>query len=171
MNKNSTTAAFRSVEEQIEKVCSRINTPESYQYQQNVVLSQLIKHVFNGIHARTNEALREYDLNPVSFAALMMLFGQVHETLNPSALAQTTGESRANVTRICDELVNKSLLKRAANLEDRRRIDLQLAPAGEETVQQLLPVMRQRVHSVFNVLSLEERLILEGLLKRVLNEL
>jgi MarR family transcriptional repressor of emrRAB len=172
MNKlTATPISFKTVEEKLDKVCARINSPESYQYRQHVLLSLLMKHVANGIHTSTNDALREHELNPVSFAALMMLFGQERETINPSELAQATGESRANVTRICDELVSKGLLKRAANLDDRRRIDLQLAATGEECVLQLLPVLRQRVHSVFDVLNEQERKTLENLLKRVLNEL
>ncbi|WP_169741316.1 MarR family transcriptional regulator [Andreprevotia chitinilytica] len=167
MNKITTTPeSFQPVEEKINRVCGRM--PGSNK--QNVLLVHLVKHVYAGLHSRMNEALREYELNSVSFQALMMLFGDPERSLNPSELAEATGESRANVTRICDELVAKGLLERTPNQDDRRRVDLRLAKAGEDEVYQLLPLLRQRCHVVFDVLDQDEKNVLESLLKRVLCE-
>ncbi|SMC27527.1 MarR family transcriptional regulator, negative regulator of the multidrug operon emrRAB [Andreprevotia lacus DSM 23236] len=172
MNKHYITpASFKSTEDKIDQVCQRMQDPEADATRQNVLLTHLIKHVYAGLHARMTDALREHDLNPVSFTALMMLFSQCHSTLNPSQLAEATGESRANVTRICDELVAKGLLERAPNPDDRRRVDLRLASGGDDNVRQLLPILRNRVHMVFNTLNEAERDTLESLLKRVLSEL
>ncbi|BCL76993.1 hypothetical protein JHS3_27290 [Jeongeupia sp. HS-3] len=170
-NKISTPLCFVPVEEKIDRVCLRAQSPNLQETRQNVVLSHLIRHIQLAQATQSNAFLREYELNAVSFTALMMLFSSPETALNPSELADATGESRANVTRICDELVAKQLLTRAPNGEDRRRVDLRLAPEGDELVQRFLPQMRDRVHNVFNVLSKDERNTLESLLKRVLTEL
>ncbi|WP_159673703.1 MarR family transcriptional regulator [Andreprevotia sp. IGB-42] len=164
--KDTIPASFRAVEDKINLVCRRI--PENSV--QNVVLIHLVKHLQAALHSRMSDVLREHELNPVSFTALMMLFSKPNEALNPSELAEASGESRANVTRICDELVAKGLLERAPNPDDRRRVDLRLAAAGDDEVMKLLPVLRQRVHNVFNVLEQDEKDQLERLLKRVLTE-
>ncbi|WP_432722809.1 MarR family transcriptional regulator [Jeongeupia wiesaeckerbachi] len=166
-----TPISFAPVEQKIDRVCERATAPDVLQARQNVILSHLVRHIQTAQAARSNTFLREYELNAVSFTALMMLFSSPECALNPSELADATGESRANVTRICDELVAKQLLTRSPNGEDRRRVDLRLAPEGEDLVQRFLPQMRDRVHNVFNVLSEDERDTLENLLKRVLTEL
>ncbi|MBM3115749.1 MarR family transcriptional regulator [Jeongeupia naejangsanensis] len=169
--KAGTPISFAPVEQKIDRVCARVTAPDVPQTRQHVVLSHLIRHIQTAQAARSNAFLREYELNAVSFTALMMLFSSPECALNPSELADATGESRANVTRICDELVSKQLLTRTPNAEDRRRVDLRLALEGDELVQRFLPQMRDRVHNVFNVLSQDERDTLENLLKRVLTEL
>ncbi len=128
----------------------------------------LLQHIAGGLNSRMNEVLREYNLNRISFLALVMLVSSGGKPLNPSDLAEATGESRANVTRICDELVAKSLLRREPNPEDRRRIDLYLAPQGEELVQRTLPKIQNHAFSPFNDLTAEERDLLEAILKKLL---
>ncbi|AOY01118.1 MarR family winged helix-turn-helix transcriptional regulator [Jeongeupia sp. USM3] len=167
----ATPLCFVPVEDKIDRVCARATAPDARQTRQNVILTHLIRHIQMAQAAQSNAFLREYELNAVSFTALMMLFSSPECALNPSELADATGESRANVTRICDELVAKKLLTRSPNGEDRRRVDLRLAPEGDELVQRFLPQMRDRVHNVFNVLSDDERDTLENLLKRILTEL
>ncbi|WP_187360045.1 MarR family transcriptional regulator [Chitinolyticbacter meiyuanensis] len=162
-----TPRCFIPVEEKIGRVCARLPGANP----QHVTLSQLFKHIQGRLHERMHAVLREHNLNPVSFVALTMLYSAPDTVLNPSELADATGESRANVTRICDELVSRGLLSREPNAEDRRRIDLRMAEAGGELVQMLLPQLQLRVHSAYNVLSQDEKLQLEALLKKVLGAL
>ncbi|UXY16033.1 MarR family transcriptional regulator [Chitiniphilus purpureus] len=168
MNQDAHTPdCFRSVEHKIGLACDRLPGCS----RQHALLSQLLRHVQGRLHDRMHEVLREHGLNPVSFSALTMLYSAPDSVLNPSDLAQATSESRANVTRICDELVARGLLLRAHNDEDRRRIDLRLACDGAHLVESLLPVLQARVHSVYDVLQPHEKDQLETLLKRVLGAL
>ncbi|TJZ68593.1 MarR family transcriptional regulator [Chitiniphilus eburneus] len=158
---------FLPVEEKINRVCMRLPCAD----RQHVVLTQLFKHIHGRLHERMNVVLREHNVNPVSFTALTMLYSAPDTVLNPSDLADSTGESRANVTRICDELVARGLLSREPNAEDRRRIDLRLAPDGSALVEALLPTLQSRVHSTYNVLNTKEKEQLERLMKKVLGAL
>ncbi|WP_255988316.1 MarR family transcriptional regulator [Chitinolyticbacter albus] len=162
-----TPRCFIPVEEKIGRVCARLPGSNA----QHVMLSQLFKHIQGRLHERMHAVLREHNVNPVSFVALTMLYSAPDSLLNPSELAEASGESRANVTRICDELVLRGMLSREPNSDDRRRIDLRLAPAGAELVQMLLPQLQLRVHAAYNVLSADEKQQLEGLLKKVLGAL
>ncbi|GAB7127995.1 MarR family winged helix-turn-helix transcriptional regulator [Amantichitinum ursilacus] len=155
---------FADIENRIERVCARVPGSD----RQPVLLKMLLQHIAGGLNSRMNEVLREYNLNRISFLALVMLVSSGGKPLNPSDLAEATGESRANVTRICDELVAKSLLRREPNPEDRRRIDLYLAPQGEELVQRTLPKIQNHAFSPFNDLTAEERDLLEAILKKLL---
>ncbi|GGP23706.1 MarR family transcriptional regulator [Silvimonas iriomotensis] len=156
--------SFADIENRIDRVCSRV--PGSNR--QAVLLKMLLQHVAGGFNSRMNQVLREYGLNRISFLALIMLVSSQGKPLNPSDLAEATGESRANVTRICDELVAKELLSREPNPEDRRRIDLYLAPHGDELVKELLPKIQDYAFVAFKVLSDDERDQLEVILKKLL---
>ncbi|GGP25506.1 MarR family transcriptional regulator [Silvimonas amylolytica] len=156
--------SFADIENRIDRVCSRV--PGSNR--QAVLLKMLLQHVAGGFNSRMNQVLREYGLNRISFLALIMLVSSQGKPLNPSDLAEATGESRANVTRICDELVAKELLSREPNPEDRRRIDLYLAPHGDELVKELLPKIQDYAFVAFQVLSEGERDQLESILKKLL---
>ncbi|MBV1776762.1 MarR family transcriptional regulator [Burkholderiaceae bacterium DAT-1] len=164
---NLTPPRFVPVEKRIAQVCTRLPEPEF----RNVVLKHLVKHINDLMVTDANHIFRKNGLNHVSFSALLMLYRAELETINPSGLSEVTGESRANVTRICDDLVAKGLLIRDPNPEDRRRIDLRLAPAGAELMEALLPHMRDRLCKAFACFSDEEKVLLEGLLKRLLSEL
>ena len=156
--------SFADIESRIDRVCSRVPGSD----RQGVLLKMLLQHIAGGLNARMNEVLREFNLNRISFLALVMLVSSGGKPLNPSDLADATGESRANVTRICDELVAKSLLRREPNPEDRRRIDLYLAPHGEELVDRAMPKIQNYAFAPFCELSAEERNLLESMLKRLL---
>ena len=159
--------SFAPVEARLIRICSRLPAHN----RQDVLLKHLLKHVAAGLADDMDTQLKAHGLNNVSFTALMMLYNSDITTLNPSDLSAATGESRANVTRICDELVAKELLTRAPNAEDRRRIDLMLAPLGRAAVERLLPVMRERLESMFQPFAEEEKTTLEYLLKRLLHQI
>ncbi|WP_051229479.1 MarR family winged helix-turn-helix transcriptional regulator [Paludibacterium yongneupense] len=135
---------------------------------QLLMLRVLMKLITADLNERMREVLREHDFHPVSFTALIMLINSNGAPLNPSELSDMTGESRANTTRICDELVASGYLERHANPEDRRRVDLFLAPAGEEAARTLLPAVHSRVLAPLKSLTATDRDGLEATLKHLL---
>src|SRR6185312_16664143 len=82
--------------------------------------------------------VRPAGLNEVSFRTMMMLYaneGGVHASM----LSEATGETRTNMTRICDELARKGLLQRHSGVEDRRRVVLELTRKGQALIERVLP--------------------------------
>ena len=82
--------SFGDIENRIDRVCSRV--PGSNR--QAVLLKMLLQHVAGGFNSRMNQVLREYGLNRISFLALIMLVSSQGKPLNPSDLAEATGDMK-----------------------------------------------------------------------------
>ena len=76
--------------------------------------------------------------------AMMMLYARPENLANPSDLCDATGETRGNMTRICDELVDKGWMLRVPNAEDRRRVDLSLSKSGMKLLNDMVPALGQK---------------------------
>lgn len=135
---------------------------------EDVVLFVLYKHVFKGLMELSNEVLKPAGLSQVSFMTLMALRTAPDNALNPSLLCEISGESRANMTRIGNELVGKGLIQRVPSVADRRRLVLSLTPAGQRLIRRLLPRLWGRLTPAFDVFSAAEKNLLTALLKRQL---
>jgi MarR family transcriptional repressor of emrRAB len=139
--------------------------------QEQVRLARLISHVQKRQNDQTNLVLKRHDLNYVTYTALMMMYGAEDQTTTPSDLSGATGEKPTNITRICDELLAKSLIERYPSTEDRRRVVLRLTRRGERLVEQLQPELWQTLERVFGGFSAAETRQLTGLLRTVLTRL
>ena len=90
---------------------------------------------------RLNRLLEPYDLSNVGYFAMMILYSRAENLANPSELCDATGETRGNMTRICDELVDKGWMLRVPNPEDRRKVDLSLTKAGMKLLTDIVPAL------------------------------
>ena len=99
-------------------------------------------------HAMMNERLARmlapYQLSNVGYFAMMMLYSRPENLANPSELCDATGETRGNMTRICDELVEKGWMQRVPNPDDRRRVDLSLSKSGMKLLNDIVPKLGQK---------------------------
>jgi MarR family transcriptional regulator, negative regulator of the multidrug operon emrRAB len=119
-----------------------------------------------GAHLR--ERVKPYGINEVAFRTMTMLYAQMDTGINPSDLSDMSGETRTNMTRICDELVRKGLVRRRPSTEDRRRIVLELTKKGVTLIEKLLPDVWAGVSRVSSTMSAAEKDTLEKLLKKLL---
>ncbi|MDN0083867.1 MarR family transcriptional regulator [Crenobacter sp. SG2305] len=156
--------SYQEAEERIARVYQRL--PGSGE--QNTALLTLIKHLWKWLAEGANAELGDSGLNIVSFSTLLMLYSAPGSSVNPSELSQCTGETRTNMTRICNELEQLGLICRAPCPTDRRRVDLALSERGAELMDGLLPKLRARSETAFQVLSDTEKDTLESLLKKLL---
>ena len=92
---------------------------------------------------RLARLLEPRNLTPLGYMTMMALYSRPENLANPSELSDATGETRGNMTRICDELVDKGWMKRVPNAEDRRRVDISLTDSGTALLAQLVPQLRQ----------------------------
>lgn len=133
----------------------------------SVQVTLLIKHIAWRAQELLNEVVSEFGLNGPGYICMVMINSLPDRVANPSELCDWTGETRANMTRITDELVEKGWLRRVPNLEDRRRVDLSLTEQGLALIEQVMPRARQNNRDVFSVFSEEELALLEKLLLRL----
>lgn len=135
---------------------------------QLVTLMRLTVHLQKRMQDRYNAALKAHRLNFVTYNALMMIYGSDDERLRVSQLAAATGEKATNVTRICDELVTKGLIRRTADVRDRRAVVLSLSARGRRLIEAVLPEMWILLEQFYAPFSQPQRDALEALLRRQL---
>jgi len=134
----------------------------------DIAINVLIKHSARLLTELMNRELKEYGLSYSSYVALMNLASAPDNQTNPSLLCQCTGETRANMTRICDELVELGLIRRITNSEDRRRVDLSLSEAGIDLLKTVVPRLRGLAQQLFSTLDEAEKTALQGTLTKVM---
>jgi MarR family transcriptional repressor of emrRAB len=133
------------------------------------VLVRLIKHLHKRVHDDANAVLKPFGLNHPQYNLLMMLYGTDGDGLSPSELAQSSGEKPANITRLTNELCEKGLIGRAASEDDRRKLVLNLTPAGLALIERFLPPICALLEEQTEGLAASEQDELERLLKKFLD--
>jgi len=126
-----------------------------------VRISVLIKHNASLLHDVLNRTVEPYGISAVAYMAMMTLQSMSENLANPSELCIATSETRSNMTRITDELVDKGLIKRVPNEEDRRRVDLSLTDAGMQLLRTIVPIIRGKMQTVFSVFTDESKAAFE----------
>jgi MarR family transcriptional repressor of emrRAB len=98
---------------------------------------------------RLGGLLEPHGLTSLGYMTMMSLYSRAENLANPSELSDATGETRGNMTRICDELVDKGWMKRVPNAEDRRRVDLSLTDSGMALLNHVAPQLRQNADDFY----------------------
>jgi len=156
--------SFALIESHIGRVAQRMRDVPV----QDIVLVRLIKALSARFGAHLGHKVRPAGLNEVAFRTLMMLYASAGNGVHPSDLSEASGETRTNMTRICDELARKGLLRRRASVDDRRRVVLELTRRGEALIERLLPEVWHGLGHVTAALQPAQKRQLEMLLKKVL---
>lgn len=98
---------------------------------------------------RAGRLLEPHGLTAMGYITMMALYSRPGNLANPSELSELTGETRGNMTRICDDLVDKGWMHRVPNAEDRRRVDLSLTDAGMALLNSVAPDMRAQADAFY----------------------
>jgi len=98
---------------------------------------------------RLGSLLAPHDLSALGYITMMALYSRPENLANPSELSEATGETRGNMTRICDELVDKGWMRRVPNVEDRRRVDLSLTDSGMALLNEVAPQLRRNADDFY----------------------
>jgi MarR family transcriptional regulator, negative regulator of the multidrug operon emrRAB len=160
---NPVSQGFCAVEEGIDRISRKAKTSPTAR--EDVVLMRLVTSMARHYDELVNRVIRPQRLNHVMFKTLLMAFGSPSNEVNPSRLSEVTGESRANMTRICDELGERGLISRHASQSDRRRVAVSLTAAGERMVRKMLPLIGEPLRRAHGLISSADRAQLEKLLK------
>jgi DNA-binding MarR family transcriptional regulator len=60
------------------------------------------------------------------------------------------------MTRVIDQLAERGLLERARRDRDRRKVELELTPAGREAIENLIPLVVKKLNQALADFSSEE---------------
>lgn len=94
---------------------------------------------------------------------IMMRLGE-HDGLIQGELVDPTLEDRSNITRLVGGLVERGLVERHRDPEDRRRQRVFLTPTGRELLEELQPVVMNARGQLFGGLPPEDITALERVL-------
>ena len=87
---------------------------------------------------------------------------------SPSELSELVGTSRANMTRILDELSTEKFITRLPEQRDGRRSVVQITAAGRKAANEATPKLAEPLRRAFSDLTPEEFGQLDVLLRRVI---
>lgn len=134
----------------------------------NVTLTRMFFYVYKAMEDSANRFLAEYGLNNTHYIALTMIYSSEGNMLNPCKLSESLLSSRANITRLTDELVENGWVERRGSREDRRRIELSLTPAGVMLIEKILPRNWERINHFWAGFSAEEIELMGNMLRKLL---
>lgn len=119
-------------------------------------------HVTMGVLTRVGA---EHDLSMTQLRLLAILRGR---RLRMTALADYLGLEKSTMTGLVDRAERRGLVGRAPSEQDRRAVDVFLAPAGVELGERIGPLVAAELSGLTNRLAPDERTVLRDLLERML---
>jgi len=132
------------------------------------VMVRLLRAAEFGLGDFFEPAFRAMGLSEHSFHVLCLLMASETGTASPSALSEMIGTSRANMTRILDELAEDGWISRKIAARDGRRHIIAITAAGRRKVHDTVPRIAEPIHRAFSDLSADEMTLLNKLLQKLI---
>jgi DNA-binding MarR family transcriptional regulator len=76
--------------------------------------------------------------------------------VNPREFCQQYRHDSGALTRVIDQLAERGLIERVRRDRDRRKVELQLTPAGREMIEQLIPLVVDKLNEALADFSTAE---------------
>ena len=76
--------------------------------------------------------------------------------VNPKDICAQYRHDSGALTRVIDQLAERGLVERVRRDRDRRKVELQLTPAGRETIETLVPLVVEKLNAALAEFSTEE---------------
>jgi DNA-binding MarR family transcriptional regulator len=128
-------------------------------------LGYWLRSVSNAVSQGFARRVEVEGVTVAEWVVLRMLYDV--ERIAPSTLAERIGLTKGAVSRLADRLVEKDLVEREANPEDKRAHTLALNTEGRKLVPRLAALADQNDSAFFNALAPDERRQLERLLRKI----
>src|SRR6202023_3757542 len=87
--------------------------------------------------------------------------------VNPRDICMEFRHDSGALTRVIDQLAERGLLERMRRDRDRRKVELQLTPAGRETIEGLIPLVVEKLNLALDDFSADEVHALQILLVKL----
>jgi MarR family transcriptional repressor of emrRAB len=154
------------LEEAVRRISSRM--PEMRV--QESILCRVAVILGRDLTSRLDQLLAPAGLAELEFRLLVNLFAR-GGTAFPGELCPALAQSPANLTRISDLMVERGLITRAPDPEDRRKLAMSITPAGEQLAKELAPKVTRYMTLLYRDFTEAERVQLMDLLKRLIGAL
>jgi MarR family transcriptional repressor of emrRAB len=134
----------------------------------STVMVRLLRISVFGMSAFFEPLFRSLDLSESEFHVMCLLVASGNGTASPSELTELVGTTRANMTRILDELVAAGYITRSTSTRDGRRQVVAINATGRRKVRETVPKIAGPLKAGFSGLSDDEMKMLDGLLRKLI---
>ena len=155
---------------QVEDAARRISERLPEMRVQESILCRTAVILGRDLTSRLDQLLAPAGLAELEFRLLLILFSR-DGTAFPGELCTALAQSPANLTRISDLLVERGLITRTPDPEDRRKLALSITPAGEQLAKSLTPQLTRYMTRLYRDFSDEDRGRFMDYLKRLVGAL
>lgn len=127
----------------------------------------ILMKAYGAIQAVSAKSIAESNLGPSDFQILEIL---LHKGALPvNTIGRKIMLTSGSISTAVDRLEKRKLVRRDSSVDDARVIYVSLTGAGHSLIQRVFSRHARQMEEVFNPLSDEERVLLEGLLKKAGN--
>lgn len=120
---------------------------------------------YQALSAYSETHIRQFDLTPAQFDVIASL-GNTNG-MNMGELGEKTLITKGTLTGVIDRLIQKELVTRETPLDNRRCVNVQLTPKGQEVFEQVFPAHIAHIKERFEKLDPSELELLKVLLSRL----
>jgi MarR family 2-MHQ and catechol resistance regulon transcriptional repressor len=125
----------------------------------------ILMKAYGAIEAVAAKSIADSNLGPSDFQVLEVL---LHKGALPvNTIGRKIMLTSGSISTAVDRLEKRKLVRRDPSVDDARVIYVSLTGTGHALIQRIFSRHAQRMEDAFALLSDEERLLLEGLLKKV----
>jgi DNA-binding MarR family transcriptional regulator len=134
-------------------------------FRAQISLGYLIKRSHALMRDSLEPVLEQRGFSFVQYILLMSVRDGV--AVNPKDLCDQLRHDSGALTRLIDQLAGRGLLERVRRDRDRRKVELQLTPAGRQAIDGLVPSVVDKLNDMLGVFSIEEMQELKRLLVKL----
>ena len=132
------------------------------------VMVRLLRATEFGLGNYFEPVFRAMGLTENTFHVLCLLLASGHGRASPGELSEMVGTSRANMTRLIEELVEDGYVVRSIDPRDARRHVISITPAGRGKALKTAPQLSEPIERAFSDLDAKEFAVLEKILRKLI---
>src|SRR5450631_1370278 len=120
-------------------------------YRAQTSIGYLIKRAHSLILDVLEPLLEAHGYTYIQYVILASLRDSI--AVNPKDICSQFCHDSGALTRVIDQLAERGLLERVRRDRDRRKVELQLTPAGRETIESIIPLVVEKLNEVLTDFS------------------
>lgn len=123
-----------------------------------------LRQILRATEINSRNLAKSSGLTPSQHIMLQVL--SKSRRLTPSAIAKEVSLSQATVTALIDKLAARGLIRREKDIEDKRRVFIELTSEGDEVIDSAPGILQERFENRFAKLADWEQAFLVAALER-----
>jgi DNA-binding MarR family transcriptional regulator len=113
-------------------------------YKSQLSVGYLVKRAHSMMLDVMEPLIEEHGFTFLQYVILALLRDGL--AVNPKDICSQYRHDSGALTRVIDQLAERGLLERVRRDRDRRKVELQLTPAGRETIESLIPLVVDKLN-------------------------